>query len=799
MQIAIIGSGSGAFAAAIYAADHGATKVTIIESNIIGGTCVNVGCVPSKIFIRAAQLAHDQKTHPFIGLSTAIPEVDRESLLKQQQDRVEELRQAKYQDILDKKPNIEYVQGFAHFKDKNTIIVDQLDGEKIEIGADQILIATGSSTNVPNVPGLADTPYWTSTEALQSPTLPKHLVVMGASVVAAEIAQAYLRLGSKVTMIARSMVLSSEDHEIGIRLAEMLKAEGMDILDHTSVTSVLHDGDSGFTLNTNKGEIIGDKLLIATGRKANTERLGLDKVGVQVDMHGQVIVDEYLHTNIDNIYAAGDCTILPKYVYIAAAAGTRAAANMLGMHVKLDLSVVPRVVFTDPQVAVVGLTDVEAESQGLVVETRTLNLDNIPRALANFDARGFIKLVADSSTKELLGAHILAPEGSEIIQTAAIAMSNHMTVTALSSQLFPYLAMVEGIKLCSQTFFVDVKKLSCCADSGIFAEEKMELPTMLAIKGKGEDAKGKTDCCSSKQITEKAFHQEASDLTLSNYAAIASMTGMRLIESKEAINYFFTNVIPIMENNYNISSNTTFFEENSFWIGAHFASGIGFACFFPMQDVSLSAKILGPVVRTATYANRQLFFHTQKENLASVKSSEDPSLTDFVVKYGQSILMDATFITFTSVTHNLVVQNYQGIAIDGAIGFTVSTLAHNNLYNSQHNTNQEPPGVIESSVPYVSCAAVITALHKHALLPTAGDFHNFNSALLSVHKVTMAISLLSAAHQVTSLLVKSVVNTSVETVKESIAEGFNGAYEYMHDAYNYMFGHHEINEEHQEL
>jgi len=799
MQIVIIGSGSGAFAAAIYAADHGATKVTIIESNIIGGTCVNVGCVPSKIFIRAAQLAHDQRTHPFPGLSTTVPEIERESLLKQQQERVEELRQAKYQDILDKKPNIEYVQGFAHFKDKNTIIVDQLDGGKIEIGADQILIATGSSTNVPNVPGLTDTPYWTSTEALQSPTLPEHLVVMGASVVATEIAQAYLRLGSKVTMIARSTVLSSEDPEIGSKLAEMLKIEGMDVLDHTSVTSVLHDGDSGFTLNTNKGEIVGDKLLIATGRKANTERLGLDKVGVEVDMQGHVIVDEYLHTNIDNIYAAGDCTILPKYVYIAAAAGTRAAANMLGMHVKLDLSVVPRVVFTDPQVAVVGLTDVEAESQGLLVETRTLNLDNIPRALANFDTRGFIKLVADSSTKELLGAHILAPEGSEIIQTAAIAMSNHMTVTSLSSKLFPYLTMAEGIKLCSQTFAMDVKQLSCCADSGVFEEEKIELPAMLAIKGRGESGKEKHGCCSSKQITEKAFHQEASDLTLSKSAAIASMAGMRLIESKEAINYFFTNVIPIMENNYNVSSNATFFEENSFWIGAHFVSGVGFAYFFPMQDVSLSAKILSPLVRTTTYANRQLFFHSQKENLASVKSSEDPSLTDFVVKYGQSILMDTTFITFTSVTHNLVVKNYQGIAVDGAIGFTVSTLAHNNLYNAQHNTNQEPAGVIESSVPYVSCAAVITALHKHALLPTTGDFHNFNSALLSVHKVTMTISLLSAAHQVTSLLVKSVINTSVETVKESIVGGFNGAYEYMHDAYNYMFGSNEINEEHQEL
>jgi len=170
-----------------------------------------------------------------------------------------------------------------------------------------------------------------------------------------------------------------------------------------------------------------------------------------------------MRTSAPNIYAAGDCTTQPEYVYVAAAAGTRAAINMSGGDVRLDLSVVPAVTFTDPQIATVGMSEVQATRQGVAVEVRTLTLDNVPRALANFDTRGFIKLVAEAGSGRLLGAQAVAGEAGELIQAAALAIRNKMTVEELGGQLFPYLTMVEGLKLCAQTFTKDVKQLSCCA------------------------------------------------------------------------------------------------------------------------------------------------------------------------------------------------------------------------------------------------------------------------------------------------------------------------------------------------
>ncbi len=236
----------------------------------------------------------------------------------------------------------------------------------------------------------------------------------------------------------------------------------MRVLTDTSVTAVRFDGKA-FELDTDTGGLRGDRLLIATGRKPNTEALNLTQAGIQTDEHGAIVVDDHLRTSVPHIYAAGDCTNAPQFVYVAAAAGTRAAINMTGGDVTLDLSVVPAVVFTDPQVAAVGLTEAQAAKVGMETDSRTLTLDNVPRALANFDTHGFIKLVADKHTGRLLGAQVLAGEGGEIIQTAALAIRHRMTVADLAGQLFPYLTMVEGLKLCAQTFTKDVKQLSCCA------------------------------------------------------------------------------------------------------------------------------------------------------------------------------------------------------------------------------------------------------------------------------------------------------------------------------------------------
>lgn len=467
MHIAIIGTGSAAFACGLKAIESGA-KVTLIERNpVIGGTCVNVGCVPSKIMIRAAHIARFQKAHPFKGLNKQRPVINRAELVAQQQARVDEMRRAKYEDILEAHENMTLIRGDARFRDSHTLIVDQEPEGRREIKADRFLIATGSSPATPSIPGLAESPYWTSTEALVAERLPKHLIVIGSSIVALELAQAFLRLGSKVTLLARHKVLSREDPAIGVEMQKVLEIEGMRILTHTVAESIQYKKNllrpGYFIVRTKQGIVNGDHLLVAAGRPPNTDLLALNKAGVKVDGSGAIMVDERMRTSATNIYAAGDCTSQPQFVYVAAAAGTRAAINITGGDAALDLSTMPSVMFTDPQVATVGLGEGEAESRGLQTETRTLSLDNVPRALANFETSGFIKIVAEAKTGRLVGAQIVAAEAGEMIQSAALAIRIRMTVADLAGQLFPYLTMVEGLKLCAQTFAKDVKQLSCCA------------------------------------------------------------------------------------------------------------------------------------------------------------------------------------------------------------------------------------------------------------------------------------------------------------------------------------------------
>ena len=462
LQIAIIGTGSGAFAAAIKAVDEGA-HVTIIEGGeVIGGTCVNIGCVPSKIMIRAAHIAYQQAQHAFAGIPLNRPRIDRGALLRQQQARVEELRHAKYENILETNPGINLIRGWAQFKDKNTLIVTRPDGSEVSVTADRILLATGARPAIPDIPGLKNTPYWTSTEALVAEQIPEHLVVIGASVVALELAQAFLRLGSRVTIMARSVFLSKQDPALGEALVKMFEEEGARVLLHTLPDSVAHDGNQ-FILPSKAGELHCDQLLVATGRQPNTDQLALDKAGVATGHNGAIVIDNHMRTSVAHIYAAGDCTDQPQYVYVAAAAGTRAAINMTGGDTALDLSTMPAVVFTEPAVGSVGLTEQQANDQGIDTESRTLDLENVPRALANFDTHGFIKLVTEKDSGRLIGAQVLAAEAGEIIQTAVLAIRNRMTVEDLAGQMFPYLTMVEGLKLCAQTFSKDVKQLSCCA------------------------------------------------------------------------------------------------------------------------------------------------------------------------------------------------------------------------------------------------------------------------------------------------------------------------------------------------
>ncbi len=463
-HLVIIGAGSGAVAAALRATDLGA-RVTLVERGTLGGTCVNVGCVPSKILVRQGHQAHMVKNPPFSGIAPNSPGVSPALLADERTRRVLELREEKYSRILRETPGVEVLTGEARLEGPRTVVVREGTGNERRLAADRILIATGSQPHVPEIPGLAQTPFWTSTEALFAKEIPRHLIVLGGGFVALEIGQAWRRLGAEVTLVIRGeRILSKMEEDLGRDLGRYLEGEGVKIVPRATPSRVDHRNGT-FSVTLSDGDTLtGDSLLVATGRHPNTRGLGLDSVGVRTNPAGEIVVDNRLETSVPGIFAAGDCTTLPKFVYVAAASGTRAATHMMGAgEDPLDLAVLPEVIFTDPQVARVGLTEEEAREKGYSPVARTLPFDKVPRALVNFDTRGWIRMVADERTGQLLGCTVLAPEGGEVVQSAAMALARGLTVQEIGRMFFPYLTMVESLKLCAQSFSKDVGRLSCCA------------------------------------------------------------------------------------------------------------------------------------------------------------------------------------------------------------------------------------------------------------------------------------------------------------------------------------------------
>ncbi|TCD16223.1 mercury(II) reductase [Oricola cellulosilytica] len=461
-DLAVIGAGSAGFSAAITAAEEGA-QVALIDHGTIGGTCVNVGCVPSKTLIRAAETLHGANAaNRFDGITASARVTDWRAVVSQKQALVEDLRQAKYADLLPAYNSIAYLEGEAMFSDDGTLMVSGT-----VIGADKIIIATGARPALPSIEGIREVPYLTSTTALELESLPETLLVIGAGYIGAEIAQIFARAGVKVTIVSRRGLLPEAEPEISEALTRFFEDEGIEVVSGIAYDRI--DASAGavtLTVRDHGAErrISAEKVLVATGRAPNTERLNLPAAGIELSGNKGVRVDAQMRSTRDGVYAAGDVTGRDQFVYMAAHGAKIAARNALnGNSLSYDNAAMPAVVFTDPQLASVGLTEAKARAQGIDARSSVLTLDNVPRALAARDTRGLIKLVADARTKKLLGAHILAPEGADSIQTAAMAIKAGMTYEDLGATIFPYLTTVEGLKLAAQTFDMDVKKLSCCA------------------------------------------------------------------------------------------------------------------------------------------------------------------------------------------------------------------------------------------------------------------------------------------------------------------------------------------------
>jgi len=460
-DLAVIGAGTAGFSAAIRGAELGA-RVALVGFGTIGGTCVNVGCVPSKTLIRATEALHQARgAGRFDGLNGAASVVNWGAVIAQKDDLVADLRRAKYQDLLGAYPLISYCDGPARLIDGGVTV----NGDTL--AAEKVIIATGGAPAAAEIPGINDVPVLTSTTAMEMEHLPASLVVVGGGFIGCELAQMFARAGVAMTLVTRSRLLPQAEPEIGAALAEVFRGEGLTVIDGVTYRAI-HRTPSGVALTVavagRNETIAAERILVTAGRRPNTRDLGLDDVGVALAADGAVEVDEYMRTSRPGTYAAGDVTDRDPFVYMAAYGAKIAADNALGGDTRVyDATAMPWVVFTDPQAAGVGLTEADARARGFETRTSTLDLAHVPRALAARDTRGLIKLVAETGTDRLLGAHVLAPEGGETIQTAAMAIKGGLTVAALAETIFPYLTTVEGLKLAAQAFDKDVSMLSCCA------------------------------------------------------------------------------------------------------------------------------------------------------------------------------------------------------------------------------------------------------------------------------------------------------------------------------------------------
>jgi mercuric reductase len=479
-DLVILGSGSTAFAAALHAAELGKSAV-MAEFRTVGGTCANRGCLPSKNLIEAARLVYDAAHPRYPGLSPVRMPVNWAELVAQKDELIQEYRTLKYESLLDDPDHMQVVHGQTRLVSDHEVEVQSANDVRRLVG-EQILIATGSAPSIPSIEGLDKVHYLTSDllSASDDPwhtqlrEQPRSLLILGGGYIALELGQMFARFGTEVTLVTRGRtILSGYEPEIAEALTEILQEEGLRIFTGAQVRGVRSEGEGvalSVKLHSSQQTFTAEKLLVSTGRRPNTQEIGLERAGVEIDSAGAVRVDSTLRsTNVAHIWAAGDVIGQEIESQMATPVGAHdgkvAAHNALSGEPlqKVDHSVIPRTIFTDPQVAVVGLTDEEANAAGIVCECNTIPMSVVPRAGAIRDTRGVIKMVLDGPTRRVVGVSMLGVNASEVIHEAAMALRFGATTDDFIDLIHVYPTMAEALKLVAISFTKDVNRLSCCA------------------------------------------------------------------------------------------------------------------------------------------------------------------------------------------------------------------------------------------------------------------------------------------------------------------------------------------------
>ncbi len=462
-DLIVIGGGAAAFAAAIKANELGASTAIINYGLPAGGTCVNVGCVPSKILLHAAEVLHSAQASSVAGIETSVTNVDFKKVVEDELSMVESFRSEKYEKVLPHLSNVTYIEGKAQFTAENEI---EVNGETLT--AEHFIIATGSTATVPKIEGIRDVGYLTHIEALRLKELPKEMVCIGGGPVALELAQVYARFGTKVTILQRnSRIFPYGENELIDRLVSVLESEGIVIKTGVSVKAArIENGRKivTYTIGENTEEITTDAILLAAGKTPNTADLHLEIPGVAVNERSAVIATDTFETNVPHIHAVGDVTNLPLRLETTAGhEGTLVAENILqGKKNTIDYDTVPYSIFTDPGYASVGLTEDEQMKRTKVCACRTVPFTQIPKAGIIGRTEGMIKMGIDPKTRVIVGVHILAPNAADLIAEAMVLIKNKNTIDDVLDMepVFPTLS--EAIKYTALSFTKDLSQLSCC-------------------------------------------------------------------------------------------------------------------------------------------------------------------------------------------------------------------------------------------------------------------------------------------------------------------------------------------------
>ncbi len=450
-DVTVIGSGPGGYIAAIRCAQLGMKTAIVEKYKALGGTCLNVGCIPSKALLDSSEHFYNAKTHfKEHGINLTSAKVDFTRMIQRKAGVVQQTSDGV--GYLMRKNKIKVYTGMGAFKDKNTIVVTDEQGKKQEFSSKTTIIATGSKPAVPPFAKIDKERVITSTEALELKKVPKHFIVIGGGYIGLELGSVYARLGAKVTVLEyMERIAPLVDITLSKELTKVLKGLNFDFKLSHKVTSVENMGKEVIVkAEDSKGnpvEVKGDICLVSVGRKAYTESLGLENIGIEVNKQGKIEVNEHLQTKVDNIYAIGDVIDKgPMLAHKAEEEGVFVAETLAGQKPHINYLLIPSVIYTWPEAASVGYTEEQLKEEGRAYKSGSFPFKALGRARASMDTDGLVKVLADKETDEVLGVHIIGPRAADMIAEAVIAMEYRASAEDIARISHAHPTFTEALK-----------------------------------------------------------------------------------------------------------------------------------------------------------------------------------------------------------------------------------------------------------------------------------------------------------------------------------------------------------------